>query len=1021
MAIGLVAAASAWGIYLFGLSARCEGRAYYTVDPAYGNCDWHVGWAPPGIEADQSSKCTHPDSQQSYSCAITPGGGVPTANFGEISSTCPAGCSCHSTFAERAARFESCLADSHRHLRCVPFEDDDGSLAAYHSPRKNDARFAGSPMTRRPYLTQTAFLSACEAAMSFAARRSSQGVWLVLATLVPGLVWAAVFYQAACARAGGGGGGGGGDGGGGGGGGGGEGPLPKSRDLTKKAAERADTGIASALAVVGGPLSAALEAANKLSSRFTSDAAELFKFALLSQGVELALQMAALSAAAAVDIRIPLFRAAIIAASAIVTPALYLRSPVDGSRPSLLLFEVVVDLLYAVFSLLDLRDAYFERAPNDGELLAPSALDGASLAIALLSLAYPLSKAALRVRGLAAAKRAAAEVEPLPTRTVLRDPPPKTRSPVYKALLTAYVLGSWATGAVAVAALAGWNCRTFRTCADPGCSGLGTAARPLPFGLLAGGLPFTVPTSTSTYELIMSGIDPTGAQQGFFQWQRSATLTHGMAFTQSGGRFLVEISTSEGSGDATSHVLHFDPSTMASGSQPTPQPIARAHGHAAGTLGTCTARFEVQCQEAQLPHAFRTSRSWSEYVTYSTTAWKLVLDGTPPACWSATNPNDPASSWWFDYGLFNASILHVGDSADGATKAGLVLEESTCADTTTDVDATPDARCINVARGVGGSALYGRRAVDAAPTYTAGGRPPVAEWSTVSLDVEFSVSASLLPADSVAPAPSPSAPGGGDGGGGDGGDGQGNNGAVTLEMSFVLSGDVASYGQAEQDSIKSVLAGEAGVDSNQVTLTLSAASVRFNASIEVDGNQAATIATNMNAGVFSDEALLQTALSNGGVSATVESLTSVTSPVTESPDNPSAAPSSPTSSNEEQVWGCFGPSGCSDYTDSAGCTAEGTGCNYWIDQIWGCFGPPGCDAHTDSAQCTGSCSWVDQPWGCFGSSPCATYPAEDKCLAEGCNSWADQTSGCFGPSPCPSFQDATKCMEEGTGCNQWVD
>ena len=266
MATALLALAISWGVDL-GIGARCAGRSHYTV----GNCDWHVGWAPPGkeLQAGPGTTCTHPDPQQSFEC-ILQAGAEPVANFGVISDQCPTGCSCSSRFSERAARLERCLADVHRHLYCTPFEDDDGSLAAYHSPRKNDARFVD--VTRRHYLTQDHFLDACEAAMTFAVRRGSHGIWLVLAILLPGIAWAIAFVGALRTSS--------------------QSGVERELTTSTKTAEKADKGIESALQVVAGPLFAALEAFGKLIDRYNSDFAALIRFSVLSQGVELALQLA---------------------------------------------------------------------------------------------------------------------------------------------------------------------------------------------------------------------------------------------------------------------------------------------------------------------------------------------------------------------------------------------------------------------------------------------------------------------------------------------------------------------------------------------------------------------------------------------------------------------------------------------------------------------------------------------------------------------------------------------------------
>ena len=136
-------------------SGGCAGSDAYLV----GNCDWHLGWAPPGKEADfDPTYC----GESQYTCSIVDD--QMTSDFDQISANCPSGCGCAGSFSERARRLEACMSNAHRHRRCVPFEDVDGSLSAYLSPRKNDMRFVDG--ARRQYLTQESFLDACEAATS---------------------------------------------------------------------------------------------------------------------------------------------------------------------------------------------------------------------------------------------------------------------------------------------------------------------------------------------------------------------------------------------------------------------------------------------------------------------------------------------------------------------------------------------------------------------------------------------------------------------------------------------------------------------------------------------------------------------------------------------------------------------------------------------------------------------------------------------------------------------------------------
>ena len=82
-----------------------------------------------------------------------------------------------------------------------------------------------------------------------------------------------------------------------------------------------------------------------------------------------------------------------------------------------------------------------------------------------------------------------------------------------------------------------------------------------------------------------------------------------------------------------------------------------------------------------------------------------------------------------------------------------------------------------------------------------------------------------------------------------------------METTFTLGGTVDDYDEAAQESIKAVLAAEAGVSTAAVTLTLTSGSVLVTAEIFVASPAAAeTASTDLAKGVLKNSASLETAL-----------------------------------------------------------------------------------------------------------------------------------------------------------------
>jgi len=96
--------------------------------------------------------------------------------------------------------------------------------------------------------------------------------------------------------------------------------------------------------------------------------------------------------------------------------------------------------------------------------------------------------------------------------------------------------------------------------------------------------------------------------------------------------------------------------------------------------------------------------------------------------------------------------------------------------------------------------------------------------------------------------------------------------------SFVLAGDVGVYGTSEVGSFAATIASGAGVLPSDVTVTISAASVRVDATINVPSEAAAdTAKSSLASGILQSAQTLSTALASNGVEgATVLSTPTVT-------------------------------------------------------------------------------------------------------------------------------------------------
>jgi hypothetical protein len=95
---------------------------------------------------------------------------------------------------------------------------------------------------------------------------------------------------------------------------------------------------------------------------------------------------------------------------------------------------------------------------------------------------------------------------------------PKRTDRAYQSAVCAYAICSMAFSAMAFAAVAfGYNCASFRTCADPKCT------PPIPFGLSEADLPFTSKMPSVRLGTRLSALDE---QDRRYKWKNRWARTH---------------------------------------------------------------------------------------------------------------------------------------------------------------------------------------------------------------------------------------------------------------------------------------------------------------------------------------------------------------------------------------------------------------------------------------------------------------------------------------------------------------
>jgi len=169
---------------------------------------------------------------------------------------------------------------------------------------------------------------------------------------------------------------------------------------------------------------------------------------------------------------------------------------------------------------------------------------------------------------------------------------------------------------------------------------------------------------------------------------------------------------------------------------------------------------------------------------------------------------------------------------------------------------------------------------------------------------------------------------------------------------------VSDYDQTTQDSIADVLATNAGVARSAVTLTITSASVRVIAEIEVADEQAATsTATTLASGIFSNPSALTSALASGGVSGvTVGQIETL--PEVSAPPNPGGGGTQSGDGGTQPGGGGTAPGGGGTQPGGGG-TQPGGGGTGPAPGGPHCAGQPGCETNNDQGTCQAAagCNW----------------------------------------------------------------
>ena len=273
-------------------------------------------------------------------------------------------------------------------------------------------------------------------------------------------------------------------------------------------------------------------------------------------------------------------------------------------------------------------------------------------------------------------------------------------------------------------------CHDFRTCQRK------TTCDPLE-GALLSRMPMDTEVISGNKMQRVEMISDDGSKK--WRWQINTNTV--LSFTKSGGKVYADLEFATPNGDVENKVR---------------TPGSNDEDDIAGTipLSSCSTRFEIQCQESNPRHAFKSQTGAWEWVAYNSSMYKFVAryDGGETSgestCFGAN------TAWWTDNGMFTAGPdLKIGDG-DGEDKVGFIFMEQECDSRDSDLPAgcensaesdTPcrTENCLVEPAYVASYAPYGRTTVTGSWTYTGGGSASET-WATTQHVFELDVSERML-------------------------------------------------------------------------------------------------------------------------------------------------------------------------------------------------------------------------------------------------------------------------------------
>ena len=746
--VGFLGACLAFLAVSFSLYAapnKCNLQTYTTEETFANNLQWRR-WIT-GMATLEKTECVasvpgnwdwfgqggQPLSEQCTPCYDYQGPCVDAGGGGLDSATC-------STFREClptdyggangiAARYNWCMGNLSRLSTCVNHVDCNGQMTWGHwTDTAFNYLYANNGVTTCVYVDPLKFLEQCEARIQYADQRDAYGYVLPLTFGLCVLLWVVVIVHmlSAWRRSGK------------------VAPLDGGSERFGSAVDHAQS-VADAL---GGDLETrakyASSAAKSIAKRFTpkqlrrspDGAAEPGRLARLMaspwwstamfirlEATELVSQYLAFASPPSNTryILVPNLHGAIIVASGLLTPVLFLR----GYEGALHNVNVLISLGYLAIGLPGLF-AMFQEVEDASLRVEFTAVTGWQVFLKCVSVILPLvvvaqvlhAAFAKTLVGASAAGgrshdqegRELESVSPRPGATTTREaaagetkPSAAPRSKRLLAVQWAYLAFSWAVALLALlAVLRVWDCGRFRTCQVPPCS---IDASNLPFGIPASALPFETQDEYSNSQMKMR---LTAIEQGVvWNWEQRTNLRYGIKLNQSSdGSYMLTLKLKKENGGQISRIV-------GEGGSSTQYNVAnRVSGE---QYGQCHASFHVQCQERVANHAFRDTLLPFEFVRFrdpkTDPIWKLVLADPAPACWTAAgeafDPSVPESGWWYDIMAAGPSLL-AGRDFDGTARPGLVMDGTCSPDTTANAANQPSGvTCLNLAYDVIFSPGYG--------------------------------------------------------------------------------------------------------------------------------------------------------------------------------------------------------------------------------------------------------------------------------------------------------------------------